>query len=41
MYDQLFCHVDFAAGFKSPWNLEPTRPNVGYNATVSALCNPN
>jgi hypothetical protein len=41
MYDQLFCHVDYAAWFKTPWNLEPTRPNVWYYAVVAALCNPN
>ncbi len=40
MYNQYFCHADWAGGFKAPWNLEPARPNVGYSKTVSALCNP-
>lgn len=39
MQDQFYCHVDFA-GFKNPWNLEPSRPNVSYAATVAAACNP-
>ncbi|WP_243398974.1 DUF2599 domain-containing protein [Cryobacterium zongtaii] len=37
--DQLICHVANAQG-KSPWNLDAWRPNVGYAATVAALCNP-
>lgn len=40
MYNQYFCHADWAGGFKAPWNLEPARPNVGYLKTVNALCNP-
>lgn len=40
MYNQYFCHADWAGGLKSPWNLEPTRKNVGYAKTVKALCNP-
>ncbi len=40
MYNQYFCHADWAGGFKTPWNLEPTRPNVGYAKTVAAMCNP-
>jgi hypothetical protein len=40
MHDQYFCHADWAGGFKTPWNLEPTRPNVGYSKTVATLCNP-
>ena len=40
MYNQYFCHTDWAGGFKAPWNLEPARPNVGYLKTVNALCNP-
>ncbi|HPY25050.1 MAG TPA: DUF2599 domain-containing protein [Mycobacterium sp.] len=39
--DQLICHVWNAARVKVPWNLDSWRPNVGYNATVLALCNPN
>lgn len=40
MYNQYFCHADWAGGLKAPWNLEPARPNVGYLKTVNALCNP-
>ncbi len=42
MYDQLLCHwMDWRAyGFKSEWNLEPLRPNVGLQATRNATCNP-
>lgn len=38
-HDQLICHVDYAP-FKTPWNLDSWRPNVGYDATVAAGCNP-
>ncbi|PFG43031.1 uncharacterized protein DUF2599 [Isoptericola jiangsuensis] len=38
-YDQIRCHWDFAP-FKTPWNIDSWRPNVGYAATVAALCNP-
>ncbi|MET4159123.1 DUF2599 domain-containing protein [Agromyces sp. PvR057] len=38
--DQLICHVWNAGQLKTPWNLDSWRPNVGYNATVLALCNP-
>lgn len=37
--DQLQCHYDFSP-FKTPWNLDSWRPNVGYVSTVWALCNP-
>lgn len=37
--DQFMCHVSWAMN-KSPWNLEPSRPDVGYAATVAASCNP-
>ncbi|WP_425595544.1 DUF2599 domain-containing protein [Priestia flexa] len=33
-------HYYVAKGTKTPWNLEPSRPNVGYNKTVLAKCNP-
>ncbi|MGG1684281.1 DUF2599 domain-containing protein [Pseudalkalibacillus sp. NRS-1564] len=39
MSDQFYCHVDFAKN-KTPWNLDPWRPNVSYWATVNAQCNP-
>ncbi|PSL38202.1 uncharacterized protein DUF2599 [Labedella gwakjiensis] len=37
--DQLVCQISNAWD-KRPWNLDPWRPNVGYAATVAALCNP-
>lgn len=37
--DQFYCHFNFAF-FKSQFNLEPSRPNVGYDATVRSSCNP-
>lgn len=40
MRDQLICHVRNIGRAKQPWNLEPWRPDVGYEATVAALCNP-
>ncbi|AYF75348.1 DUF2599 domain-containing protein [Nocardia yunnanensis] len=43
MFDQFRCHWEWArvvAPDKPSWNLEPWRPAVGYDATVSALCNP-
>ena len=39
LHDQLACHA-YNATFKSPWNLDTWRPDVGYPATVAALCNP-
>lgn len=43
MQDQFRCHWVWArmvAPDKPSWNLEPWRPDVGYQATVSANCNP-
>ncbi|KAA0023659.1 DUF2599 domain-containing protein [Antrihabitans cavernicola] len=43
MHDQFFCHWVYARLVqpdKPSWNLEPWRPNVGYQATVAAQCNP-
>ncbi|MCU4842078.1 MULTISPECIES: DUF2599 domain-containing protein [Bacillus cereus group] len=40
MQNQYLCHYDFAKSFKTPWNLEPHRPDVGYLKTVAATCNP-
>ena len=37
--DQYLCHYNYTQN-KSPWNIEPWRPNVGYNKTVAASCNP-
>jgi hypothetical protein len=37
--DQLVCHAANAP-YKTPWNLDSWRPNVGYNLTVLAGCNP-
>ncbi|WP_147739851.1 DUF2599 domain-containing protein [uncultured Corynebacterium sp.] len=39
MKNQLSCHIA-NIGAKDPWNLESWRPDVGYAATVRALCNP-
>ena len=40
--DQYLCHFDarLVTAFRSTWNLESWRPNVGYWATVRAGCNP-
>lgn len=41
MRDQYICHQQAVVTmFKSTWNLDEWRPNVGYWATVKALCNP-
>ncbi|WP_040835297.1 DUF2599 domain-containing protein [Nocardia brevicatena] len=43
MRDQFICHWVWArlvTPDKPTWNLEPWRPNVGYDATVEAACNP-
>ena len=40
MKDQYYCHFDFAKGNKVPWNIEPSRPDVGYILTVLNACNP-
>ncbi|WP_280520881.1 DUF2599 domain-containing protein [Xylanibacillus composti] len=37
--DQFLCHVHYAAN-KNPWNIEPSRPDVGFINTVLNLCNP-
>lgn len=37
--DQYVCHFYFGNG-KDYWNIEPSRPDVSYTATVAALCNP-
>jgi hypothetical protein len=38
MINQLTCHLVIARN-KPTWNLDPWRPYVGHNATVSAECN--
>lgn len=30
LQNQYYCHVDFAKGFKTPWNIEPATPDKGY-----------
>lgn len=40
MKNQYYCHFDFAKGNKIPWNIEPSRPDVGYLKTVLKACNP-
>jgi len=39
-HDQLVCHWANAGYWKTPWNLDSWRPDVGYDATVAAGCNP-
>lgn len=39
MKDQYMCHYNLTIN-KTPWHLEPWRPNVGWAATVKAFCNP-
>lgn len=38
--DQLVCHAANVGIWKSPWNLDSWRPDVGYARTVLAGCNP-
>lgn len=38
--DQLVCHAVNVGVWKSPWNLDSWRPDVGYTRTVLAACNP-
>ncbi|WP_225728002.1 MULTISPECIES: DUF2599 domain-containing protein [unclassified Nocardia] len=41
MHNQFDCHADWWQWRnKYEWNLEPSRPNVGYWKTVMAECNP-
>ncbi|MBH0779185.1 DUF2599 domain-containing protein [Nocardia sp. NEAU-351] len=43
MRDQFVCHWEWARLVqpnKPSWNLEPWRPDVGYQAVVAASCNP-
>ena len=43
MHDQFQCHWVWARIVqpdKPSWNLEPWRPDVGYQAVVDAACNP-
>lgn len=40
MKDQFMCHANIAGIFKVRWNLEPSRPDVGYLNTVRKGCNP-
>jgi hypothetical protein len=39
MRDQFICHQQFAF-WKSTWNLDEWRSDVGYPKTVTNLCNP-
>lgn len=40
MHNQYDCHADFATQLgKTPWNLEPSRPDRGYAGFVVNLCN--
>lgn len=38
-YNQFVCHADYARGFKTPWNLEPWKPDKGYWGFVKNRCN--
>ena len=38
--DQLVCHAANVGIWKTPWNLDSWRPDVGYARTVLAACNP-
>lgn len=38
LYNQYVCHVDYAK-FKTPWNIEPYKPDKGYWQFVNSLCN--
>jgi len=40
MKDQFTCHYDLVRLLKTPWNLEPSRPDKSYLETVLAGCNP-
>jgi Protein of unknown function (DUF2599) len=39
MYNQYACHVHFAGLYKKDYNLEPSRPDYGYNGFVARKCN--
>ncbi len=39
MYNQFYCHTDYARGWKPIWNLEPSRADKGYWGFVSNGCN--
>jgi hypothetical protein len=39
LYNQLRCHLDYAS-WKTPYNLDAGRPDVGYWSTVRYGCNP-
>lgn len=39
MYNQYGCHVDYARGFKTPWNIEPWKEDKGYWGFVLNGCN--
>lgn len=39
MANQFYCHYDFGRTMKSPWNIEPSKPDKGYWGFVEGLCN--
>lgn len=39
MYNQYKCHVQFANGIKTPWNIEPAKPDKSYSDWVLSACN--
>lgn len=39
LYNQYICHYGYVT-YKNPWNLEPSRPDVGLVKTIAKRCNP-
>lgn len=39
MYNQYLCHVIIASGYKTPWNLEPIKPDKGLSKWQLSGCN--
>lgn len=40
LYKQYRCHLNYVWIWQTSWEIEPWRPNVSYQDTVTALCNP-
>ena len=39
LHNQYKCHADWARGLKTPWNIEPEKPDKGYWGFVANKCN--
>lgn len=39
MYNQFMCHADIPRGTKTPWNIEPAKPDKGYWGFAGSSCN--